>query len=136
MEKKIGKILAALVVVCLAGIGVATPASAAPTRNGKLEEGEFGFYYNSDKYGFGSVSDFYNGIRDLAGYRFLGTGNGKGQYVKNNAAACHNTNNYVYGIVFYNSNFGGDRDIYVPNEKRDLVYYLKNENASYGWTYA
>jgi hypothetical protein len=133
MEKNFWQKFAASMLASVALLSVATPAFAAPTRNGRLEEGEFGFYYNSAKYGYGSLFDTDTGIANLAGYRFLSSGNGKGQYVKNNAAACYNTNNYVYGIVFFNSNFTGDRDIFVPNEKRDLVYFLKNENASYGW---
>ncbi len=143
MIKRRAKVLVAFTILAAPFSGV-IQAPAAPListtqsgssghLNGVLQETEFGFYYNSSQYGYGSVADFYWMTGNLAGYKFLGTGAGKGQYVKNNAAACHNTDNYMDGRVYYNSGLTGKYDQFATNAKRNLSSALKNENASFAW---
>ena len=67
---------------------------------------------------------------NLAGYRFLGNGAGKGQGVKNNAAAGTNNNGRVVVVnVWYNSGFSGPVDTINPAITKNLTV-TKNENAS------
>jgi hypothetical protein len=136
MAKKSAKVVAALTLAAAAafGAGGSAPAMAA-NRDGAVNEGEFIFYYNSAQYGYGSSSDFEYAVRDLVGYKFLSSGSGKGQYVKNNAAAGWNTFNYAAARVYYNSNYGGFYDTFLANEKGNLISPLKNENASMSWVY-
>lgn len=109
--------------------GVVAPASAA-NRDGVLNRGEVAMYYNSAAYGYGSFSD-YNNSANFGSDRFLSPGSGRGQLVKNNAAAAWN-NSSLDAIVYYNSNW--DCSIacqYISSGKRvDLSPALKNENAS------
>ncbi len=127
---------AILALASVLGVGVVAPASAytyPQFRSGTMETSEFGFFYNSQEYGYGSVSDFWNAVSNLSGYKFLGTGAGKGQYVKNNAAAVYNADPDVKARVYYNSNYSGKYDTIDQNWKGNLLVALKNENASYKW---
>lgn len=118
----------------LIGVFFATsPATAATTRNGVCESGEFCLYYNSDH--AGSVSDFATSISDYGDtqpdcYEFKSAGNGQGLCVKNNAAAAWNrTGGSV--TVFYNSGYGGASQTIGSGGKVNLVTGIKNENASH-----
>lgn len=120
---------AALATSAFAGVAGAD-VGAQTARNGKCENLEFCFYYNSDQKG--SVSDHEDAVADLAPYVFKSPGAGQGQVVKNNAAsACNNMGRYSVR-VYYNSNHDGPYDTIPPRTCRNLkVTY--NENASFEW---
>ena len=124
-----GGLAAALATSLLTAAG---PASAAG-RDGVCNSGEFCYYYNSDN--AGSISDFTGSISDYGTtqpgcYDFKGSGNGKGQCIKNNAASVWNrTGNPVR--VFYNSSYGGTYQEIPAGTKRNLNATLKNNNASH-----
>ncbi|MFF4237733.1 SpoIID/LytB domain-containing protein [Actinomadura geliboluensis] len=110
----------------------ASPASAA-SRNGVCESGEFCYYFNSDN--AGSVSDFTGSVADYGTtqpscYDFKGTGNGKGQCIKNQAASVWNRSTKTVR-VYYNSNYGGTYQDFKAGAKGNLNSSLKNQNASH-----
>jgi len=94
------------------------------------------FYYNSGLSGSRTVFvgfDHYS----LNNYTFLGSGAGKGQAVKNNAASVENFSAYSVNI-YYNSNLAGACDAIPawgdtntgPNNRLVRTY---NNNASFGY---
>ncbi|GAA4157827.1 peptidase inhibitor family I36 protein [Actinomadura keratinilytica] len=109
-----------------------SPASAA-ARDGNCDSGEFCYYYNSNNQG--SVSDFTGSVADYGTsqpscYDFKGSGNGKGQCIKNNAASVWNRSSKTVR-VYYNSNYGGAYQDFKPGAKGNLNVTLKNQNASH-----
>lgn len=110
----------------------AIPAGAAD-RDGKCEDGEFCYFYNSNHQG--SVSDHKSSVSDLGAkqpscYEYKGEGNGKGKCVKNDAAAVWNrTDKAVY--VFFNSGYAGASQKIPAGGKVNLNATLKNNNASH-----
>ncbi|RKS76717.1 SpoIID/LytB domain protein [Actinomadura pelletieri DSM 43383] len=111
----------------------AAPASAAEARNGKCEEGEFCYYYNSNNKG--SISDFNNSVANYGDkqpscYDFKGPGTGKGKCVKNNAASIWNRTGKTVR-VHYNSNNRGAHQDFNKDAKANLNRSLKNQNASH-----
>jgi murein DD-endopeptidase MepM/ murein hydrolase activator NlpD len=127
------KLLAVALLLGAAIVAVTPGAAQAAGRDGVCDAGEFCLYYNSDQEG--SVSDFTGSIPDYGDsqpscYEFKGAGNGKGDCVKNDAAAAWNrTSNPV--AVYYNSNYGGARQGIAAGAKVNLNPTLKNENASH-----
>lgn len=124
------RITSVLGAATLAACALLTPAVAnASDYDGQVNGNEMLFFYNSN-YG-GSWADFLAQRTDLAGYKFLTRGNGKGQYVKNNAASVSNWRNTA-ARVHFNSDFQNQFDFVQPYEDRNLsVTY--NENASFDW---
>ncbi|MFC4335422.1 peptidase inhibitor family I36 protein [Salininema proteolyticum] len=125
-------VIVAALVGTMVGLSAITPAQAATARNGICETGEFCLYYNSDQQG--SVSDFKGSIPTYGTgstcYEYKGSGAGKGQCVKNNAASAKNlTGKYV--TVFYKSNYAGTIDNFSPGSAANLRAYLKNDNAGH-----
>lgn len=94
------------------------------------------FYYNSGLEGSKTVFvgfDHYS----LNGYKFLGSGAGKGQYVKNNAASALNLAPYNL-VIYYNSNLAGACDAIKPfgstdSGPNDRLVKTYNNNASFGY---
>jgi hypothetical protein len=98
-------------------------------------------WFNSKSLGLGSGTMFRTvtavgrqvtplAYSNLAGYRFLGNGAGKGQGVKNNAAAGTNNNGRVVVVnVWYEFGFSGPVDTINPAITKNLTV-TKNENAS------
>lgn len=99
--------------------------------NGVCEAHEVCLYYNSNCQG--SFADFQVDIPDFAPYRFLSSGAGRGQGVKNNAASARNKDTNWIADIHFNSNYGGVRDR-IPKASgcRNLVNTY-NENASLKW---
>lgn len=126
---------AILTAICGAALLVpitGTGTASAAVGNGYCDRDvELCFYYNSERYGWGSGIDFDASVRDLAGYRFKSPGNGRGQLVKNNAAAVWNKRGQA-ARVYYNSGYGGVSDYVAPRTVRDLDV-TANENASFRW---
>ncbi len=130
------RLVAAAAAVLLGGAVLvpATTASAA-ARNGVCESGEFCYYFNSNN--AGSVSDFTGSLADYGTeqpscYDFKGTGNGKGQCIKNEAASAWNRSGKTVR-VYYNSNYGGAYQDFKPGTKGNLNATLKNQNASHAF---
>lgn len=114
----------------LAACAMFVPAAAhASDQDAQVDGNEMIFFFNSN-YG-GSWSDFLSQRTNLAGYKFLTNGNGKGQYVKNNAASVSSWRNAA-ARVHFNSGFTGAYDYVQPYEDRNLTNTY-NENASFDW---
>ncbi|MFC4335890.1 peptidase inhibitor family I36 protein [Salininema proteolyticum] len=126
-------LLLATLVGLATGLSAISPASAATARNGVCESGEFCLYYNSGNQG--SVSDFAGSVTNYGAsqptcYEYKGSGAGKGQCVKNNAASAWNrTGKYV--TIFYKSGYKGAIDNFSPGAKANLRAALKNDNAGH-----
>ncbi|WP_245788361.1 CHAP domain-containing protein [Amycolatopsis marina] len=108
------------------------PAQAA-SRDGVCNSGEFCFYYNSNHQGSisdhgGSLANY--GTSQPSCYVFKGAGNGKGQCIKNNAAAAWNRTGKTVRVHF-NSNYGGTYQTFAAGAKKNLSSALKNNNASH-----
>jgi len=114
--------------------GASTPSPTPKLRNGKCESGEFCYYYNTGLKG--SVSDLpaklgNYGDKQPGCYDYKGAGAGKGQCIKNNAAAVWNRTKKTVR-VYYNSNFGGKSIAIKPGAKVNLKgSCCYNENASH-----
>ncbi|MGW1776817.1 peptidase inhibitor family I36 protein [Streptomyces sp. NPDC002104] len=95
------------------------------------------FYYNSGSDGgsritFTGRSGWDGEIADLAGYKFLDNGAGKGQNVKNNAGGFYN-GSMQKATVFFRSGFVGACDT-VPSVSRAYkLVNTYNDNASLGF---
>lgn len=111
-------------------IGVAAPALANTEHNGKCESHELCLYYNSNV--SGSFHDFDNPVSNFANYRFLSSGAGKGQGVKNNAASARNNASVCDAKVYYNSNYQGPSDTIKDGTWANLSNTY-NENASFNF---
>ncbi|MFC6091766.1 peptidase inhibitor family I36 protein [Saccharothrix lopnurensis] len=108
--------------------------SASTPRNGVCEVGEFCLYYGLNM--SGSVSDFNGSVPDYGSspatcYTFRGPGAGQGQCVKNNAMSARNKTTANRVTVYFNSNYGGISDTYLPGEAGNLIPAMQNENASH-----
>ncbi|MGW8768473.1 hypothetical protein ACWGN5_39035 [Streptomyces sp. NPDC055815] len=79
----------AVTLVALGAGALATAGTAsAAGKNGGLESGEFGLYYNSDQ--GGAVWDLFVEDTDFWGDRFPGPGNGTYELVNDNTASYNN----------------------------------------------
>lgn len=107
----------------------AAHATAAPAAASACTSDYFCFFYNSNE--GGSHDALRSNVSNLAGYKFTSTGAGQGQSVKNNAASAVN-NNECTATVYYNSNYGGDYDVYGYKDYGQLIDTY-NENASLGF---
>jgi hypothetical protein len=109
-------------------------AQAATSNNGTCEDGEFCYYYNSNK--GGSLRDFTDlrmeSMVSSGGscYTFKSAGSGQGVCVKNNAASVWNRSGSSVA-VYYNSNFGGSSQNFASGAWGNLNTTLKNNNASH-----
>lgn len=131
MRKKIA--LAAVGAALVSGAVLAAPAAHAATAgNGVCESGEFCLYYNSNH--AGSLRDFSGSVKSYGTgtscIKFVSSGNGRGQCVKNNAASAWNRKT-VPVTVFYKSGWAGAIDSFVGGAKANLSTSLKNENAGH-----
>lgn len=122
-----------LVVTSVATVGIlaaSAGAALAAGQNGVLTQGEAGFYYNSGCKG--SLSDFATRKSDLAGYKFLTSGAGQGQAVKNNSACAANARLSANMRVYFNSGYAGANDLIPAGEYGNLTNTY-NEDASFKW---
>lgn len=125
----------------LAGVGAvvmgmalaASPsASAATSKNGVCETGEFCVYYNSNH--AGSMVDLGSSVKDYGTgsgcVKFVSAGAGRGQCIKNNAASVWNREAAAV-TVFYKSGYAGSIDAIASGSKVNLKSTIKNENAGH-----
>ncbi len=132
MANKATRIMLSIFGATILGVTLspASPASAGTHQNRVADYCDFLRYHNSKAYGYGSFSDFSGDSPNLAGYRFLTKAKGRGEYVKNNAAAAKNMEYGYFVRVYFNSNYSGRTDRVEARQTRDL-YYIMNENASF-----
>lgn len=132
MMKKWIAVLGSGVALVAGAVAAAPAAQAATGQNGVCETGEFCLYYNSDH--AGSMVDLAAGRKDYGSgtdcVKFLTTGSGKGQCVKNNTASVWNREGVVV-TVFYKSNWSGAIDSIAAGDKVNLDSRLKNNNAGH-----
>ncbi|MFC8900468.1 hypothetical protein [Streptomyces cinereoruber] len=126
----------AIPAVLAVGFGV-TPAQAeAGISCNNYYDNCGAFYFNSNLSGsytiFTGLKGQQGSIPDLAPYKFLGNGNGKGQPVKNNAASFYN-GSFQITTVFFNSNYGGPCDTFEPHSTAKQLRNTYNDNASLGF---
>ena len=120
----------------LSGTGPANAVTGTATdaaRDGHCDDGEFCYYYNSGNQG--SISDFTSSVSDYGTsqpscYDFKGSGNGKGECIKNNAASVWNRTSGAV-TVYFNSGYGGAPDVIESGYKGNLSSTLYNQNASH-----
>ncbi len=114
------------------GLLTAPAAQAATAKNGVCESGEFCLYYNSNH--GGSLVDLKNSQKTYGTgsscIKFVSSGSGRGQCVKNNTASVWNRENAVV-TVFYKSNWAGAIDSIPSGGKVNLTSTLKNNNAGH-----
>jgi hypothetical protein len=128
---------ATLAALFAGGVFFAPSASAATGGNCALTTSTpecLVLWYNSNN--SGSHTTFNNAtISNFAGYTFLSSGAGQGQPVKNNAASAvfgALTSGNHYGVIFFNSGFGGPCDqIYAGGRQAAQLVNTYNDNASY-----
>ncbi|MFD5101300.1 hypothetical protein [Streptomyces albidochromogenes] len=91
-------------------------------------------YYNSGLTGsrttFTGSGGINGSISDLAGYKFLDAGAGKGTPVKNGAASFYN-GSPTPTTIFFNSNANGSCDTVAPYTNAHRLVNTYNENASF-----
>ncbi|MGW5638615.1 peptidase inhibitor family I36 protein [Streptomyces sp. NPDC003832] len=89
------------------------------------------FYYNSN---FEGSRTLFRGFDhySLDGYKFLGSGAGKGQNVKNNAASARNLAFYNL-VIYFNSNLAGACDSMPKLGEAQRLNNTYNDNASFGY---
>lgn len=127
-----------LLMLAVGALLIPVSTASAAERDGICDSGEVCFYYNSN--GKGSVSDFNGSIPNYGSrrpdcYEFKGSGNGRGNCVKNNAASVWNRTGESV-TIYFNSNYSGDNQV-VPNGALvNLKPGLKNENASHKEAYS
>ncbi|MET8826787.1 hypothetical protein ABZX40_09325 [Streptomyces sp. NPDC004610] len=118
-------------------LGMAPQSQAAPTLVCPDHETYcMTFYYNSGLAGSRTTFvgfDHYS----LNGYTFLGSGAGKGQAVKNNAASAVNLAPYNL-VIYFNSNLAGACDSLPPFRSTNdgpgqRLQNTYNDNASFGY---
>ena len=123
---------ASILALSIGALAFPTTAQAAE-RDGVCDSGEVCFYHNSNQQG--SVSDFTGSIPNYGDsqpdcYEFKGSGKGKGECLKNDAASV--TNNTDHPVtVYYNSNFKGASQTIPAGTSTNLDPALKNNNASH-----
>jgi len=114
------------------GLAMTSPAQAAD-RDGKCQDGEFCYNFNSDLQG--SWSDFTGSVGDYGTsqpgcYEFKGAGAGKGKCIKNEAGGYSNRSSKPV-TVYFNSNHSGQSVTLKPGTKGKLPAGVYNENASH-----
>ncbi len=60
---------------------------------------------------------------------------GSGQRLKNNAASGENEHYKYTARVYFNSGYKGAQDTMAPHQHIDQFRHVKNNNASFRWTY-
>ena len=130
MSKRRLVTMAAATTVAVGMVGVTATSAVAAGRDGVLNVGEMAFYYNSGCNN--SLSDFAAKKANLAGYKYLSAGAGKGTFVKNNAACAANARASQNMRVYFNSNYMGVNDL-IPAAQYGNLTNTYNENASFKW---
>ncbi|MEV7441891.1 hypothetical protein AB0O22_12150 [Streptomyces sp. NPDC091204] len=91
------------------------------------------FYYNSGLSGsrttFTGSGGINGSISDLAGYKFLDSGAGKGTPVKNGAASFYN-GSPTPTTIFFNSGYNGACDTVAPYTNANRLANTYNNNAA------
>ncbi|MEU8539558.1 peptidase inhibitor family I36 protein [Streptomyces sp. NPDC048717] len=102
--RRIAATAVALAALGAGALATAGSASAATGKNGYLESGEFGLYYNSNE--AGAVFDLFLEDTNFNGDYFAGPGNGAGQSANDNTASYWNRDSNTWW-VYTNAGAGG-----------------------------
>lgn len=135
--KRITLLAACAAMLCATGLATAGPASASQESAVNCDKAIWDscltLYYNSSQKG--SHTAFFGSDGNFSDNKFLSSGAGQGQVVKNNAASAN-----VWGIppyypefavIYYNSNYAGSCDAISVNWYTDRLHNTYNENASW-----
>ncbi|WP_432190544.1 peptidase inhibitor family I36 protein [Streptomyces sp. Tue6028] len=123
---------AILCATTLAAAGTASANESATNCNTTYWDACLTLYYNSNQ--AGSHTAFQGGDADFVDNKFLSSGAGQGQGVKNNAASAwfwSVSSSARYGAIYYNSNQQGPCDAIAANWFANQLHYTYNENASW-----
>ncbi|MBT2397063.1 peptidase inhibitor family I36 protein [Streptomyces sp. ISL-100] len=123
----------ALAATAATGLTLATAgtASAATHKNGVVESGEFGLYYNSD-FG-GCVFDLYVADSNFYDDKFIGSCAGSGQSTNDNTASYWNRDVNTW-YVYTDANRGGVRGSLPSGYSGNASATFKNEISSAYYT--
>ncbi|OXM61596.1 peptidase inhibitor family I36 protein [Amycolatopsis vastitatis] len=121
---------AAVAAVATGMVATAGTAGATTTVENTCPNLYFCLYYNSNR--GGAIATFFSRDANFADDHFAGSGAGRGQVVKNNAASAQNNQTGLEAWVWFNSNFGGAHDVVLRSSWRNLTATY-NENASFDW---
>lgn len=125
------------------GLATAIPAASASEGDGNCVQNDGGaggdlcLYFNHGFAGARFNDPYSDNYGSPTWWKFVswsGGSNGAGVDVKNNAASVQNWDTLSTGYVYYNSNQQGFSQTFNPWTGSDLVYQLKNNNASQGWS--
>ncbi|MFE5484980.1 peptidase inhibitor family I36 protein [Streptomyces sp. NPDC056527] len=117
----------ALAAIGAGALATAGSASAATGKNGYLESGEFGLYYNSGLNG--AVFDLYVSDSNFSGDTFPGPGAGAGQSANDNTASYWNRDSNVWW-VYTDANAGGIEGSLPVGYSGDASSNFKNKISS------
>ncbi|WP_433891805.1 peptidase inhibitor family I36 protein [Streptomyces sp. CA-111067] len=136
--KRMTVVAAGAAILCATGLATAGTASAddgkGPYATCDLSIWDVctTLYYNSNLQG--SHTSFFGSDEDFANDKFMSSGAGKGQGVKNNAASAHywmrGGETGYRGVIYYNSNWKGPCDAIAENASANRLHNTYNENAS------
>ncbi|WP_030693553.1 peptidase inhibitor family I36 protein [Streptomyces globisporus] len=121
--RRVATTAVALAALGAGALATAGSASAATGKNGYLESGEFGLYYNSNT--SGAVWDLYVADENFLGETFPGPGNGTGQPVNDNTASYYNHDSLTWW-VYTDAYHGGDEGDLPPGYVGNATYRFKN----------
>ncbi len=112
-----------------------TAPAAAPVQRPTALAGDIYLYYSASANS--SFSRYFQDERDFAGDTFAAGGEGSGQRVKNNVNRAWNSDTGRIARIYYNENFNGSGsapyDDFYPNQNRQLIPSVRNNNASMKW---
>ncbi|MFI6059514.1 peptidase inhibitor family I36 protein [Streptomyces sp. NPDC051286] len=118
----------------IAAAAVATASNAAAASGNYCGPNCLAFTYNSNTAG-SRIYFWGTDVPDLAPYKFLTSGAGQGQALKNNAASALNDSPNP-ATIFYNSNYGGSCDTISWFGIADRLHNTYNNNASFKLGYS
>ncbi|MEU7020532.1 peptidase inhibitor family I36 protein [Streptomyces sp. NPDC046203] len=125
--RRIAATTVALAALGAGALATAGSASAATGKNGVLETGEFGLYYNSNQ--GGAVFDLFLSDANFINDYFAGPGNGAGQNVNDNTASYKNRDSNTWW-VYTNADAGGIEGSIPAGYSGNASTTFKNEISS------
>ncbi|WP_157869980.1 MULTISPECIES: peptidase inhibitor family I36 protein [unclassified Streptomyces] len=125
--RRVAATAVALVAIGAGALATAGSASAATGKNGYLESGELGLYYNSNQ--AGAVFDLYIADDNFSDDWFPGPGNGAGQPVNDNTASYHNADSLTW-YVYTDAYAGGIEGSLPPGYVGNASTTFKNQISS------
>ncbi|MER8231260.1 peptidase inhibitor family I36 protein [Streptomyces sp. NPDC094049] len=125
--RRVAATAVALAALGAGALATAGSASAATGKNGYLESGEFGLFYNSGQ--GGAVFDLFVSDDNFDDDWFPGPGNGAGQKVNDNTASYWNADSLTWW-VYTDAYAGGVEGSLPPGYVGDASSNFKNKISS------